>query len=143
MTKKVCPNEHTKMILDTSALIAILRLEPEAPEFATLIERAPHRRISAVSYVEAGAVIDGSKDPVASRRLDELIEEAQIAIEPVTEAQARLARQAYRDFGKSSGHAAKLNFGDCFSYALAKNKGEPLLFKGQDFNRTDVKVVRS
>ena len=127
------------MILDTSALIAILRLEPEASEFAAIIERAPQRRLSAVSYVEAGAVIDSSKDPVASRRLDELIEEAQIAIEPLTEAQARIARQAYRDFGKPSGHAAKLNFGDCFSYALAKSKGEPLLFKGQDFSRTDVK----
>ena len=128
------------MILDTSVLIAILRLEPEAAEFAATIERAPHRRMSAVSYVEAGAVIDGSKDPVASRRLDELIEEAQVAIEPVTEAQARIARQAYRDFGKTSGHAAKLNFGDCFSYALAKSKAEPLLFKGQDFSKTDVKV---
>lgn len=130
------------MILDTSVLIAILRLEPEAAEFAAIIERAPHRRISTVSYVEAGAVIDGSKDPVASRRLDELIEEAEIAIEPVTESQARIARQAYRDFGKTSGHAAKLNFGDCFSYALAKSRAEPLLFKGQDFSRTDVKVER-
>ncbi|HEX4488129.1 MAG TPA: type II toxin-antitoxin system VapC family toxin [Terriglobales bacterium] len=131
------------MILDTSAVIAILRLEPEASEFAALIEQAQPRRMSAVSYVEAGAVIDGSKDPVASRRLDELIEEAKIAIEPVTEAQARIARQAYRDFGKQSGHAAKLNFGDCFSYALAKSEGEPLLFKGQDFSRTDVRVVRT
>jgi ribonuclease VapC len=130
------------VILDTSAVIAILRLEPEAAEFAAIIERAPHRSMSAVSYVEAGAVIDGSKDPVASRRLDELIEEAQIAIEPVTEAQARIARQAYSDFGKTSGHAARLNFGDCFSYALAKSKAEPLLFKGQDFSRTDVKVER-
>jgi ribonuclease VapC len=127
------------VILDTSALIAILRLEPEAAEFAAIIERAPHRRMSAVSYVEAGAVIDGSRDPVASRRLDELIEEAEIAIEPVTEAQARIARQAYRDFGKPSGHPARLNFGDCFAYALAKSKAEPLLFKGQDFSRTDVK----
>ena len=73
------------MILDTSALIAILRYEPEASEFAKIIERATDPRISAVSYVEAGAVIDGSKDPVASRRFDELIEAAQIAIEPVTE----------------------------------------------------------
>jgi ribonuclease VapC len=88
-------------------------------------------------------VIDGSKDPIASRRFDELIEAAQIAIEPVTEAQARIARQAYRDFGKTSGHPAKLNFGDCFSYALAKSKGEPLLFKGQDFSRTDVKSARA
>jgi ribonuclease VapC len=134
------------MILDTSALIAILRLEEEAPEFARLIastaESAKRPRISAVSYVEAGALIDGSKDPIASRRFDELIEEAQIEIEPVTEAQARIARQAYRDFGKTSGHPARLNFGDCFSYALAKSKGEPLLFKGQDFSRTDVKSAR-
>jgi ribonuclease VapC len=134
------------MILDTSALIAILRLEAEAPDFARIIESAAKTaaqpRMSAVSYVEAGAVIDGSKDPIASRRFDELIEAAKIAIEPVTEAQARIARQAYRDFGKTSGHPAKLNFGDCFSYALAKSKGEPLLFKGQDFSRTDVKSAR-
>ncbi len=135
------------MILDTSALIAILRFEAEAPEFARLIENAAKSaaqpRVSAVRYVEAGAVIDGSKDPVASRRFDELIEEAQIAIEPVTEAQARIARQAYRDFGKTSGHSAKLNFGDCFSYALAKSTGEPLLFKGRDLSRTDVKSARA
>ncbi len=130
------------MILDTSAVIAILRFEAEAPEFARIIERASQCRISGVSYVEAGAVIDGSRDPIASRRFDELIEAAQIVIEPVTEAQARVARQAYRDFGKTSGHPAKLNFGDCFSYALAKAKGEPLLFKGDDFGRTDVKVAR-
>ncbi len=130
------------MILDTSAIIAILRLEAEAAEFAEIIERAAPSRISAVSYVEAGAVIDGSKDPIASRRFDELIEAAQIAIEPVTEAQAHIARQAYRDFGKTSGHPAKLNFGDCFSYALAKSAGAPLLFRGQDFSRTDVKSAR-
>jgi ribonuclease VapC len=131
------------MIVDTSAVIAILRMEAEAPEFARIIERATQPRISAVSYVEAGAVIDGSKDPVASRRFDELIEAAEIAIEPVTEAQARIARQAYRDFGKASGHPAKLNFGDCFAYALAKAKGEPLLFKGQDFSQTDVRLARA
>jgi ribonuclease VapC len=131
------------MILDTSALIAILRYEPEASEFAKIIERAADPRISAVSYVEAGAVIDGSRDPIASRRFDELIDAAQIAIEPVSEVQARIARQAYHDFGKSSGHPAKLNFGDCFSYALAKSKGEPLLFKGKDFSRTDVKSAQA
>jgi ribonuclease VapC len=130
------------MILDTSALIVILRLEREAPEFARIIERAAQLRMSAVSYVETGAMIDSSKDPIASRRFDELIEEAQIAIEPVTEAQARMARQAYRDFGKTSGHPAKLNFGDCFSYALAKSNAEPLLFKGRDFSQTDVKSAR-
>jgi len=130
------------VIIDTSAVIAILRLEAEASEFAKIIERAAHRRMSAGNYVEAGAVVDGSRDPVASRRFHEMIDEAEIAIEPVTEAQAQIARQAYRDFGKTSGHPAKLNFGDCFSYALAKSKGEPLLFKGHDFSRTDVKPAR-
>jgi ribonuclease VapC len=90
------------MILDTSAVIAILRFETEASEFAKIIERAVQRRISAVSYVEAGAVIDGSKDPVASRRFDELIEAAQIAIEPVTEAQARIARPRVKDAAAGS-----------------------------------------
>jgi ribonuclease VapC len=126
------------MILDTSAVIAILRNEPEAPGFAKTVERAVRRRISAVNYVEAAAVIDGSRDPIASRRYDDLLREAQVAIEPVTEAQARIARRAYADFGKASGHPAKLNFGDCFAYALAKAKREPLLFKGDDFSRTDV-----
>jgi ribonuclease VapC len=126
------------MILDTSAVIAILRDEPEAPAFAEAIEHAAHRRLSAVNYVEAAAVIDGSRDPIASRRFDELLREAEVAIEPVTEGQARVARAAYRDFGKGSGHPARLNFGDCFAYALAKGKREPLLFKGDDFAHTDV-----
>lgn len=117
------------MILDTSAVIAILRSEPEA---------ADERRISAVSYVEAAVVIDGARDAIASRRFDELLRAASVNIEPVTLEQARLAREAYRDFGKGSGHRAQLNFGDCFSYALAKAAGEPLLFKGRDFSATDV-----
>lgn len=126
------------MILDSSALIAILRSEPEAPAFADAIENAAVRRISAASYVEAAAVIDGSRDPVLSRRFDDLLRDAQIRIEPVTEIQARLAREAYRDYGRGSGHPAKLNFGDCFAYALARDVGEPLLFKGGDFSSTDV-----
>lgn len=126
------------MIIDASALIAILRSEPEAPLYAKAIENASHRRISAANFLEAAVVIDGSRDPIASRRLDDLIREAQITIEPVTERQARLAREAYRDFGKGSRHRASLNFGDCFAYALAKDKGEPLLFKGTDFARTDI-----
>ncbi len=126
------------MIIDSSALIAILRNETEAPSMAAVIERATTRRISAANFLEAALVIDGSRDPIASRRFDDLIREAGISIEPVTEAQARLARDAYRDFGKGSGHAAQLNFGDCFAYALAKTMSEPLLFKGGDFARTDV-----
>lgn len=126
------------MIIDTSAIIAILRDEPEAPSFANAIAGAATRRISAVNYVEAGAVIDASRDPVASRRFDDLFRAAGLLIEPVTESQARIAREAYRDFGKGSGHPAALNFGDCFAYALAKSAGEPLLFKGDDFTRTDL-----
>ena len=121
------------MIVDTSALIAILRAEPEARAFAIAIADADHRRISAANYLEAAIVIDGSHDPIASRRFDDLLREAAIAIEPVTAEQAKVAREAYRDFGRGSGHAAQLNFGDCFAYALAKTTGEPLLFKGDDF----------
>ena len=130
------------MIIDTSALIAILRDEPQAKECAVAIERDPIRRLSAANFVESALVIDGSRDPIASRRFDDLVREAHIAIEPVTEAQARIAREAYRDFGKGSGHPAKLNFGDCFAYALAKTTGEPLLFKGEDFIHTDIISVR-
>jgi ribonuclease VapC len=121
------------MIVDTSALIAILRAEPEARAFAIAIADADRRRISAANYLEAAIVIDGSHDPIASRRFDDLLREAAIAIEPVTAEQAKVAREAYRDFGRGSGHAARLNFGDCFAYALAKTTGEPLLFKGDDF----------
>ncbi len=126
------------MIVDTSALIAILRDEPEAPVCAKAIASSTNPRVSAANFVEAALVIDASRDPIASRRFDELIKVAEITIEPVTEDQARIAREAYRDFGKGSGHAAKLNFGDCFAYALAKVTGEPLLFKGDDFVHTDI-----
>jgi ribonuclease VapC len=126
------------MIIDTSALVAILRDEPEAEICARAIERAAERCVSAVNFVEAAVVIDGSRDPIASRRFDELLRVARIRIEPVSESQARLARDAYRDFGKGSGHAAKLNFGDCFAYALAKATGESLLFVGADFAHTDI-----
>ena len=104
--------------------------------------RHPKRRrasnSSAVNFVEAAVVIDGSRDPIASRRFDDLLRLARVRIEPVSEIQARLARDAYRDFGKGSGHLAKLNFGDCFAYALAKTTGELLLFIGADFGRTDI-----
>jgi ribonuclease VapC len=126
------------MIVDTSALIAILRDEPEAAACAAAIEAAPQRRMSAANFVEAAIVIDGSRDPIASRRLDDLVAEAQLAIEAVTAAHARTAREAYRDFGRGSGHPARLNFGDCFAYALARATGEPLLFKGNDFSHTDI-----
>jgi ribonuclease VapC len=126
------------VILDTSAIIAILRAEPEASACADAIESASVRRLSAASYVEVGAVIDRAGDAIASRRVDELLAIAGVRIETVTVSQAQIAREAYRDFGKGSGHPAGLNFGDCFSYALAKVTGEPLLFKGEDFRHTDI-----
>jgi ribonuclease VapC len=126
------------MIIDASAVIAILQNEPEAASCAKVIASARIRRISAVNYVEAAVVIDGSREPVASRRFDELFRAAQVTVEPVTEAQAQIAREAYRDFGKGSGHRAGLSFGDCFAYALAKATGEPILFKGDDFAHTDL-----
>jgi ribonuclease VapC len=129
------------VIIDTSALIAILRDEPEAAACARAIEAASRRLISAANFVEAAIVIDGSRDPVASRRFDDLVTEARLVIEPVTEAQARIAREAYRDFGRGSGHPARLNFGDCFAYALTRLTGDPLLFKGTDFTHTDVRSV--
>ena len=126
------------MIVDTSALMAILRDEPDAMAYARAIANSAIRRISAATFVETAAVIDASRDPIASRRFDDLLREARFEIEPVTEVQARIAREAYRDFGKGSGPQARLNFGDCFAYALAKALNEPLLFKGDDFTRTDI-----
>jgi ribonuclease VapC len=126
------------VIIDTSAIIAILRAEDDASDMAHAIERARDRRISAANYLEAAVVIDGSRDPVASRRFNELVVAADLVVEPVTGEQAHIAREAYRDFGKGSGHKAGLNFGDCFAYALAKATGEPLLYKGNDFVHTDV-----
>lgn len=129
------------MIVDTSALIAILRDEPEAPGFSRAIAGSADARISAVSYVEAAAVLDRADDPLPGRELDRLLEVAGVTIEPLTVAQARTARAAYRDFGRGSGHPASLNVGDCFSYALATATAEPLLFKGEDFSHTDVTLA--
>jgi len=128
------------MIVDTSAIIAILYAEPEAAAFAEAIKGAGTRRISAVSYVEAAVVIDSARDAIASRRFDDLFRASHIQMEPVTPQQAELARQAYRDFGKGR-HKAKLNLGDCFAYALAKEMDEPLLYKGRDFVHTDVEAA--
>jgi ribonuclease VapC len=91
------------------------------------------------SYLETSIVLDKRRDAVMSAKLDDLIESAKITLEPVTAEQARIARQAYRDYGKGSGHPANLNFGDCFSYALARDKREPILYKGDDFVHTDLR----
>jgi ribonuclease VapC len=129
------------VIIDTSALVAILRAESDAPSLLEAIRANLPRRISAGTYLELGVVIDGAGDPIASRRLDAFLERMSIIIEPVTEPQARIAREAYRDFGKGSGHRAGVNFGDCFAYALARELNEPLLFKGDDFRHTDIPFV--
>lgn len=126
------------MILDRSALVAILRSEPDAADYAVAIEKAPIRRISAANFLETAIVIDGSRDDLASSGFDKLVGAAGLIIEPVTEEQARTARDAYRRFGRGSGHPAKLNYGDCFAYALSKATDEPLLFKGKDFPHTDI-----
>ena len=125
------------MIIDTSAVLAILLAENDAERYAHAIEGAHIRRMSAASYLEAAVVIDNRGDAVASREFDLFFRRAAIAVEPVTFEQAQTARQAYRDFGKGR-HPAGLNFGDCLSYALAKSLDEPLLYKGDDFAQTDV-----
>lgn len=127
------------MIVDSSALIALLFDEPESAEIATELTRSAANRISAGSYVETSIVIDGRRNPVVSSRFDALLALHSIIIEPVTAEQATIARQAYRDYGKGSGHAASLNYGDCFAYSLAKVTGEPLLYKGDDFGHTDIR----
>ncbi|MDQ3416877.1 MAG: type II toxin-antitoxin system VapC family toxin [Actinomycetota bacterium] len=124
------------MIVDTSALVAILRAEDDADRFIGALAGAGRPRISAATLVETAVVVDAVGDPVLSRRLDELVEAAELRVEPLTEQQAAIARQAYRDFGRGSGHPARLNLGDCFSYALASASGAPLLFRGNDFAHT-------
>ena len=101
------------------AISAILR-EPEAKSCARAIAGPTIRRVSAVNFVESAVVIDASRDPIATRRFDDFIKAANISIAPITATQAQIARGAYRDFGKGSRHPAKLNFGDCFAYPLAK-----------------------
>ena len=129
------------MIVDASAIIAILKNEPDAEAFALALQKSPVCRVSAVTWVEAAVVTDGNRNPVLSRRFDDLLRDVHVRVETVTPKQAELARHAYRDFGKGR-HKAGLNFGDCFAYALAKEMDEPLLFKGNDFNRTDIERVK-
>jgi ribonuclease VapC len=125
------------MIVDTSAIVAILFDEDDAEIYARAITRADSCRLSAATFVEAAIVVEAQTKNNGSSQLDAFIRRAGIAIEPVTEEQAHIARQAFIDFGKGR-HSAGLNLGDCFSYALSKATGEPLLFKGKDFAKTDL-----
>ena len=125
------------MILDTSALIAILFGENDAPVYATALYEAGISRISAATFIETAMVVEKYASLRGGHLFDDLLRRTGIIIEPVTAEQAHIARQAFRDFGKGR-HAAGLNFGDCFVYALAKSSGEALLFKGGDFAKTDI-----
>ena len=127
------------MIVDTSALIAILNGEPERERFVDLIGKSGSVRMSVASYLELTIVVDRRGDPVLSRRIDELLAALGVELVDVTADHARTARSAYRDFGRGSGHPAGLNFGDCFAYALAQESRQTLLFKGDDFGHTDIR----
>jgi ribonuclease VapC len=125
------------MIVDTSVLVAILLDEPEFNEFTLLIQESVECRMSAVSFVELLIVMESRIGPSAAPRIDAFLFRSGIGVEPVTYEQALFAREAFLKYGKGR-HPAGLNFGDCFSYALAKATGEPLLFKGDDFSKTDL-----
>lgn len=129
------------MVIDTSALIAILLGEPDAKAFAMAIAADPKRLLSAFSALEVGIVIEAKKGEPGGRELDLLLHRSQIEIVAMNPEQAELARIAWRTFGKGR-HPAGLNIGDCCSYALSKSSDEPLLFKGNDFSKTDLKTVK-
>jgi ribonuclease VapC len=127
------------MIVDSSAIVAILKNEAEAQVFSNAIQAAGVVRMSAATYLEAHMVIGGYNNPVLRARLEEILNNPGIVIEPVTVDQAIIATDCHRSYGKGSGHPANLNFGDCFTYALARAKREPVLFKGEEFLQTDLR----
>jgi ribonuclease VapC len=129
------------VIVDSSALIAILNEEPLAPRCLEALLASSVIRMSAANLLEAAIAMDRHPSPVLGPALDDLIARLRVAVEPVTLSQVVIARDAHRRFGRGSGHPAKLNFGDCFAYALATELDEPLLFVGQDFIHTDVRRV--
>ncbi|KGN37371.1 type II toxin-antitoxin system VapC family toxin [Knoellia subterranea] len=126
------------MIIDSSAIVAIHEGEPERQAFVELIGGGRRPRVSAATYVEAAIVLDRRPSTTGQSRLDDLLDSFGIEVVPFTAEHARAARRAHQRFGRGSGHPAGLNLGDCFSYALAMDEDEPLLFKGDDFGHTDV-----
>ncbi|MDR3557046.1 MAG: type II toxin-antitoxin system VapC family toxin [Syntrophobacteraceae bacterium] len=128
------------MVIDSSALIAILLGEPEAELFALAIARAPRRIVSALTALETAIVIGAKKGDRGEHEFELLMDRAKIDIVPLTVEQLEIAKSAWRKYGKGR-HPAGLNIGDCCSYALAKFAGEPLLFKGGDFSRTDLEAA--
>ena len=127
------------MVIDSSALVAIFLAEPERQKFLSAIMSAETRLISAASVLETGIVLESRQGEASGREFDLFVVRASLEIVPVGAEQVDLARSAWRKYGKGR-HGAGLNFGDCFSYALAKASGEPLLAKGTDFARTDIAV---
>jgi len=125
------------MVIDTSTIVAILQNEPERRKFNEAIEASETRSLSTASFVECSMILESRFGPDAVRDLDLFIAKAQITREPVDTEQAELARRAFREYGKGR-HPAGLNFGDCFSYALARSLDQQLLFKGHDFFKTDI-----
>ena len=125
------------MIVDSSAVLAVLYREPDSGHYETAIATAPNCRMSVANVLETAIVVEGRGGAAAGHELDVFLESAAIELVPVTAEHVEAARRAWRRFGKGN-HRAALNFGDCFAYALAKTRGEPLLFKGEDFARTDI-----
>ncbi|QNF95376.1 type II toxin-antitoxin system VapC family toxin [Janibacter indicus] len=129
------------MIVDTSAMMAIILGEPEADRLLRAMGDATVVEMSAATYVECGIVIDRRSAPATRRRFDQLLDALEVQVVALTPEQAVLAREAHRDFGRGSGSPAGLNLGDCFAYALATDRRDALLFKGDDFAATDVAVA--
>ena len=127
------------MILDSSAVVAILNGEPEAERFSHLITHAPGVSIAAPTLLELFIVADSAREPRVRSAVDAVLSRIDARVVPFTAEHAALARGAYRDYGRGSGHPARLNFGDCITYAVAKATDEPLLYKGDDFRLTDIR----
>lgn len=131
-------SEDYLVVIDSSAVVAILRYESDALDLLAVLGEAESRRMSAATYLEVAIVVDATQNRELIGRFESLLLESGVTIEPVTSEQAQTARLAYQRYGRGSGSPARLNFGDCFAYALARATGEPLLFKGDDFVHTDV-----
>ncbi len=126
------------MVIDTSAILAWLKDEPDRDRIVAGLEAHPIRRMSSVSLLEAQIVVRGREHPALLGKLDRFLEEIEVIVVPFDEAQARMAADAFQRYGKGQGHPAQLNMGDCAVYALAKMTNEPLLFVGNDFSQTDI-----
>jgi ribonuclease VapC len=127
------------LIIDSSAVIAVLRKEDDHLHYRQAIAESRECRMSTATYLETAIIADRDHSPLLSREFDRVITAMEVELVPVSAEQAQIARAAYRDFGRGSGHPARLNMGDCFGYALAIDRGEPLLYKGDDFSHTDVR----